>query len=63
MNDPIRIMLEHGKKKRVVASAFDWPGWDRSTKLGGDVLVVLDARRLAASLSRASDAVWTRVTR
>ena len=45
MNDPIRVMLEHGKKKRVVASAFDWPGWDRNTKLGGDALAVLDAYR------------------
>jgi len=45
VNDPVRIMLEHGKKKRVVASAFDWPGWDRSTRLGGDALAVLDAYR------------------
>ena len=45
MTDPIRVMLEHGKKKRVVASAFDWPGWDRSTKLGGDVLAVMDSYR------------------
>lgn len=45
MNDPIRVMLEHGKKKRVVASAFDWPGWDRSTNLGGDVLAVLESYR------------------
>lgn len=42
---PVRVMLEHGKKKRVVASAFDWPGWDRSTKLGDDVLAVLDTYR------------------
>ena len=45
MTEPVRVMLERGKKKRVVASAFDWPGWDRSTKLGGDVLAVLDAYR------------------
>ena len=45
MADPIRVMLEHGKKKRVVASAFDWPGWDRSTTLGGDALAVLDTYR------------------
>ena len=38
-------MLENGKKKRVVASAFDWPGWDRSTRLGDDVLAVLDSYR------------------
>ena len=42
---PVRVLLEHGKKKRVVASAFDWPGWDRSTKLGGDVLAVLNDYR------------------
>ena len=45
MNEPIRVMLERGKKKRVVASAFDWPGWDRSTKLGDDALAVLDSYR------------------
>lgn len=45
MNDSIRVMLERGKKKRVVASAFDWPGWDRNTKLGGDALAVLDTYR------------------
>ena len=45
MTMPVRVLLEHGKKKRVVASAFDWPGWDRSTKLGGDVLAVLNHYR------------------
>jgi hypothetical protein len=45
MNDPIRVMLERGKKKRVVACAFDWPGWDRNTKLGGDAPTVLDTNR------------------
>jgi hypothetical protein len=34
-------MLEHGKKKRVFACAFDWPGWDRSARKGADVLAVL----------------------
>ena len=38
-------MLEHGKKKRVVACAFDWPGWDRSARIGADVLAVLAAYR------------------
>jgi hypothetical protein len=37
----VRVMLEQGKKKRVVACAFDWPGWDRSARIGGDVLAVL----------------------
>ena len=45
MTEPVRVLLERGKKKRVVASAFDWPGWDRSTKLDGDVLAVLNAYR------------------
>ena len=45
MNEPVRVMVERGEKKRVVASAFDWPGWDRSTKVGGDVLAVLDSYR------------------
>jgi hypothetical protein len=38
-------MLEQGKKKRVVACAFDWPGWDRSARIGQDVLAVLAAYR------------------
>jgi hypothetical protein len=41
MADPVRVMLEQGKKKRIVACAFDWPGWDRSARLGHDVLAVL----------------------
>ena len=41
MADPVRVMLEQGKKKRLVACAFDWPGWDRSTRIGKDVLAVL----------------------
>ncbi|MEM9616254.1 MAG: hypothetical protein AAGA59_25220 [Actinomycetota bacterium] len=45
MTEPVRVMLERGKKKRVVACAFDWPGWDRSTALGGDVLSVLESYR------------------
>lgn len=45
MADSIRVMLEQGKKKRVVACAFDWPGWDRSARIGQDVLAVLAAYR------------------
>ncbi len=45
MGDPVRVMLEQGKKKRVVACAFDWPGWDRSARIGQDVLAVLGAYR------------------
>ena len=45
MDDSIRVMVERGKKKRVVASAFDWPGWDRSAKSEEDALRVLAAYR------------------
>src|SRR5690348_5914119 len=45
MADSIRVMLEQGKKKRIVACAFDWPGWDRSARIGHDVLAVLAAYR------------------
>ena len=45
MTDPVRVMIEQGKKKRVVACAFDWPGWDRSVRIGKDVLEVLAAYR------------------
>lgn len=36
----IRVMVEHGKK-RAVASAFDWPGWDRGGKSEDEALTVL----------------------
>src|ERR1700680_1227944 len=42
---PVRVMVEQGKKKRAVASAFDWPGWDRSAKSEDDALTVLAAYR------------------
>jgi hypothetical protein len=45
MTAPIRIMLERGKKKRTVACAFDWSGWDRSAKTEEDALRVLFAYR------------------
>jgi hypothetical protein len=45
VSDPIRVMVEQGKKKRAVASAFDWPGWDRSGKTEDDALAVLAAYR------------------
>jgi hypothetical protein len=31
MADAVRVMVEQGKK-RTVACAFDWPGWDRAAK-------------------------------
>jgi hypothetical protein len=45
MDDSIRVMVERGKKKRTVACAFDWPGWDRSGKTEEDALRVLAAYR------------------
>jgi hypothetical protein len=45
MDDPIRVMVELGKKKRVVACAFDWPGWDRSAKTEDGALQVLASYR------------------
>ena len=45
MSDPVRVMVEQGKKKRTVASAFDWPGWDRFAKTEADALVVLERYR------------------
>jgi hypothetical protein len=44
MSDAIRVMIERGKKK-TVASAFDWPGWDRSAKSEDEALAVLDRYR------------------
>jgi hypothetical protein len=49
-------MLEHGKKKRVVACAFDWPGWDRSARIGQDALAVLASYRFRyAKVADAAD--------
>ena len=45
MDDSIRVMVELGKKKRVVACAFDWSGWDRSAKTEEDAIQVLAAYR------------------
>jgi hypothetical protein len=44
MSDPVRVMIERGKKK-TVASAFDWPGWDRSAKSEEEALAVLATYR------------------
>lgn len=40
----VRVMVEQGKKK-TVASAFDWPGWDRGGKSEGEALTVLESYR------------------
>ncbi len=45
MDNSIRVMVERGKKKRTVASAFDWSGWDRSGKAEESALQVLEAYR------------------
>lgn len=45
MSDPIRVMVEQGKKKKAVAAAFDWPGWDRSAKSEDQALAVLATYR------------------
>jgi hypothetical protein len=45
MDNSIRVMVERGKKKRTVASAFDWSGWDRSGKTEEDALRVLESYR------------------
>ena len=50
---PVRVMIERGKKK-TVASAFDWPGWDRSATSEEGALAVLagidhDSQRLRGS--------------
>ncbi len=38
-------MVELGKKKRTVATAFDWPGWNRSSKTEEGALGMLTAYR------------------
>ncbi len=45
MTEPVRVMLERGKKKKVVAAAFDWPGWDRWGKTDAQSLESLEAYR------------------
>jgi hypothetical protein len=38
MSDKLRVILEIGKKRRVVAAAMDWPGLDRWGTSEGDAL-------------------------
>jgi hypothetical protein len=45
MGDPIRVMVERGRKRRTVACAFDWSGWDRSGRNEDDALRVLESYR------------------
>jgi hypothetical protein len=44
MKRPIRVMVEQGKK-RAVAVALDWPGWNRSGKSEAEALLVFAAYR------------------
>ncbi len=43
MTDALRVILEIGKKRRVVAAAMDWPGLDRWGTSEDDALVKLSA--------------------
>ena len=45
MSNSVRVMVERGKKKRTVACAFDWSGWDRSARAEDDALEVLESYR------------------
>jgi len=45
ISDPVRVMVEKGRKKRSLASAFDWPGWERSARNEAAALDVLAAYR------------------
>lgn len=38
MTDTLRVILEIGKKRRVVAGAMDWPGLDRWGTLEDDAI-------------------------
>lgn len=44
MSDPIRVMVEQGRRK-VIVSAFDWPGWDRGTSSEEAALEILATYR------------------
>jgi hypothetical protein len=43
MTDRLRVILELGKKRRVVAGATDWPGLDRWGTSEGDALAKLSS--------------------
>ena len=51
MDDSIRVMVERGKKKRTVACAFDWSGWDRSGKTEEAALEVARVILMESALS------------
>ena len=43
MTDPLRVILEIGKKRRVVAGAMEWPGLDRWGTSEDDALAKLES--------------------
>src|SRR3954454_10893433 len=45
MTDPFRVILEIGKKRRVVAGAMDWPGLDRWGTSDDDAIAKLASYR------------------
>ena len=47
MTSTLRVILEVGKKRRVVAGATDWPGLDRWGISEDDALDTLLVRRTA----------------
>ena len=55
MTDRLRVILEIGKKRKVVAGAMDWPGLDRGGSSEDDALAKLSAylARYAAVAERA----------
>jgi hypothetical protein len=55
VTDPLRVILEIGRKRRVVAGAMDWPGLDRwgATEDGALATLVSYVRRYAAVAERA----------
>lgn len=45
MTDSLRVILEIGKKRRVVAAAMDWPGFDRWGTSEDDAIAKLTSYR------------------
>ena len=43
MTDKLRIILEIGRKRRIVAGAMDWPGLDRWGRSEDDALATLES--------------------
>src|SRR6185503_10751207 len=54
MTDSLRVILEIGKKKRVVAGAMDWPGLDRwGTSEDGAIETMMSYRPRYAGVATA----------